>query len=1305
MSKLEKLQVQGIRSFGPSDSNRQMMTFFSPLTLILGSNGTGKTTIIECLRNATTGDLPPGQGKVFIHDPKLNHESEVNAQIKLKFQDVTGNSHVLTKSFLLKQNKTNTTFKTVDTALIRYEKDGSRTAATPKCVDGSAAMIELMGVPRAIVESVIFCHQTESNWPLSEGQALKNKFDNIFAVTRYTKALELIRKLKIQYNSDVKMKNESIKYLYANKEKADEYEQDISKGERKLDEWLSALIEIEEKLEPLCTSLKELQVKEGQAHTVQSRLAAEEDQLQYTGDEIQRIKQNLKEIYTGSTDSLKRDIENFESHMRGDKLSLEMQRKELGKLTAQMDSLANEHKRLLPELGQLESEKNTVEESSQNVECKCSNLNQKHALGVLLYHEDPLEKKVKCVMSELDKQVMQAQLRLDGTKEDREQREKACQDDVDVVREQKSKCEQKLESTEKQIADKRREILKIRKELVQAEGYCSKIRNHEREISKFHSELDILESDVPCSQLKEKIASNQKSKNEMAATLEHLNKELENAQRFSKEQSELEHLQQELDEKTVSLNTTKTELKAKFEEILGTIPTSNYAKQLKQKINSIGSEVDALRDSTNRLKASESAMKTELKMLNDDLHKKESDLERSRRKVTSVCGSEDLDASILQLDQEVTKMRDEKGFIMGSQFMFRKYIARMRQSPCCPLCKRGFDELAMVERLVCELEKKISILPEELDKKTRDISEREQKHNDMQRLKGEEEKMLKLRNVDIPELKAKIKKVTADLEASISTRVTKEEQLEMTLYDQAVACSTMREAEVIDRLTDEIGALHRQIASKSPSVRRLEPGRTMEVVVAEITSLSGRVKQLDSQMLDYRSKLDQYHNLSMSLNHAKSAKLELESKMKEESHLREQMTKLESETRDLQGMLGLLVKEKGELQKQLDKAVHFKKKTASETEHVLEKLRLELNQLSLERDDLKRHFDRVQEYYQSSNPQRLQDIKKKLEDLNRDTEHLQSEKEEKAASIDILEKRLSRQELRERELKDNLRLHDLKVRVGEYKRKIEEIKDEMRSSGLANLETEKKKVEEKIRKLASEKCFAESKKSELKVKIDGARRELSGHFKDAKKMYMTALCEKSVKEFISKDLDMYYRATDFAVLRYHEQKMKDVNKAIKELWQDTYSGDDIDYIQIRTDTDDKGLEGAKRTYNYRVVMVKGRVEQDMRGRCSAGQKVLACLIIRLALSETFSQNCGIIALDEPTTNLDRNNIKGLALSLAKIVQLRKCQRNFQMVVITHDEEFLRLLNERNCLAEYYYRVEKDDMGYSRLVKHALSSIM
>ena len=50
---------------------------------------------------------------------------------------------------------------------------------------------------------------------------------------------------------------------------------------------------------------------------------------------------------------------------------------------------------------------------------------------------------------------------------------------------------------------------------------------------------------------------------------------------------------------------------------------------------------------------------------------------------------------------------------------------------------------------------------------------------------------------------------------------------------------------------------------------------------------------------------------------------------------------------------------------------------------------------------------------------------------------------------------------------------------------------------------------------------------------------------------------------------------------------------------------------------------------------------------SAGQKMLASIIIRLALADSFGQNCGILALDEPTNALDTENIDALAASLVE----------------------------------------------------------
>jgi len=211
-------------------------------------------------------------------------------------------------------------------------------------------------------------------------------------------------------------------------------------------------------------------------------------------------------------------------------------------------------------------------------------------------------------------------------------------------------------------------------------------------------------------------------------------------------------------------------------------------------------------------------------------------------------------------------------------------------------------------------------------------------------------------------------------------------------------------------------------------------------------------------------------------------------------------------------------------------------------------------------------------------------------------------------------------------------------------------------------------------------------------------------------------------------LDRYYKALDKALMRYHETKMEEINKTITEYWQVTYKGNDIETIQIKSDTE---LTGNRRSHNYRLVLclpieitcfmdssVSCGVEGEFRApaipvasevavvrvltaigcarSCSArvaqsltcaavappdrrqfpidpvdvggdvrvfafkplerkstvenfqavanvgeapvksgAHQVLASLVVRMALAETFCHNCGILALDEPTSNLDQ----------------------------------------------------------------------
>jgi len=236
------------------------------------------------------------------------------------------------------------------------------------------------------------------------------------------------------------------------------------------------------------------------------------------------------------------------------------------------------------------------------------------------------------------------------------------------------------------------------------------------------------------------------------------------------------------------------------------------------------------------------------------------------------------------------------------------------------------------------------------------------------------------------------------------------------------------------------------------------------------------------------------------------------------------------------------------------------------------------------------------------------------------------------------------------------------------------------------------------------KAVCDGRIAELRDAADVARRELAKDaMRTAEKRATDLLIACHTLTLAVADLDRYYKALDAALMHFHQLKVAEINGIIRELWGRTYQGDDIDTIEIRSDLDDPPADGAgvlkARSYNYRVVMMKGDAELGMRGRCSAGQKVLASIVIRLALAESFCVHTGILALDEPTTNLVRDgraggragvgtsrtrrhstslpttlqdapNRKGLARALGRLIEARKDAGNLQLIVITHDDEFV-----------------------------------
>ena len=56
-----------------------------------------------------------------------------------------------------------------------------------------------------------------------------------------------------------------------------------------------------------------------------------------------------------------------------------------------------------------------------------------------------------------------------------------------------------------------------------------------------------------------------------------------------------------------------------------------------------------------------------------------------------------------------------------------------------------------------------------------------------------------------------------------------------------------------------------------------------------------------------------------------------------------------------------------------------------------------------------------------------------------------------------------------------------------------------------------------------------------------------------------------------------------------------------------------------------------------------------------------------------------------------------------IIETRRRQSNFQLIIITHDEEFVQLIG-RSEHADYYWRVSKDQNGHSIIERQDIAEL-
>ncbi|OMH79520.1 DNA repair protein RAD50 [Zancudomyces culisetae] len=1287
MSAIDKIMIRGIRSFDPKEAS--LIEFESPLTLIVGANGCGKTTIIECLKYATTGELPPNsKGAAFINDPKIVGERDVKAQVKLKFRNV----------------------------------------------------------------------REESNWPLSEPLQLKRKFDDIFAATRYTKAIETIKKIRKDQMVELKVQSTEVKFYRENKKKSDKLKEEYEMNKEKAGGIQTRIEEVEQQEKAYKRIYERYMMRKAEYQEKSTAIEKAEHEIKVLEENIRTQREHLEEMHE-STEELQRMQQEQQAEIESRKRSVRINVERRAKIEGRIGSVQREIKQKQGVIAKLEAQKAIIDKEvfgrnsmlldvvKENGLHVSNEIRRAMETGAQIDEED-----IGVIVALIKKRVVEyksgeEKLRSESKHNEEEVRQLIKQSEAKIIKmkEQKTQCN-------KEHSTKRQQIASIR----------SKVSGTLEDCEQQKVEITIrLQNSERCKEkLLEKI-KNANANETLQAKKQHLQQIEEQIKQINERASQMQQRSQLMGKvdmtkgllEQVKKEHSQVEEQVKAQEESGVMGV----QEAKDQLNHLNKQLEKYRMTLNNVEGSIEEMEKRLKSYLCEVKEKEGQL-------AEVVQENEYEDQICEVQKQANTAIETVSRLKSEMGTHKSYVVEAENTKCCPLCYRGWENPSDVTNFLDSLKSNYEKAPLLINAAQKKLDEAQALVQKLRQLQPMYSRIQELKTSIIPDTEERVKQlilekstIQTQMEAVVQKKAHADIDYQNALqldelagrktdlcqrmsgYEQdleklgaeyerlsgtkgvdmgaddltRLTQSSQNIREEMDKLTSEMIAFQQEVSSTENEIHKLKVAlgeaearsnmlRQVAQLQNEVSQLDAKIQHLDlelSQLSDHLSKnqlrlhqqqstsqrqIDELHrtlDLWVGIEHRVDNYISNIQRYTAELANAGSITNIEAEIADLESRIsGELTSEYNAIQLELSQAEKWIENSTSQTKAVADNLRIRSMGLQL---------------------QALQDNLSQLCSLKA---HIYSQ------LLDIID-----EEAGEAVLAENVENTSQHTHTG-HKRKVDDWIDtdnsfDLPSRSKRSLENHQRfspendkltrfesQISHKINSLSLKVASMTGEYKQIESQLNWYKTELKTNYKDIDKLYLDKMVEFQTLDLCQKDLDKYLKALDAAIMKYHSEKMAQINKIIRDLWQDTYMADDIDTIEIRSEKDG----ASNRSYNYRVVMLKDGIAIDMRGRCSAGQKVLASLVIRLALAESFAINCGILALDEPTTNLDKANIESLAASLSRIIEARMDRPNFQLIIITHDEEFLDLLGKSNY-TDHYWKVLKSSKQFSYAKKFPITN--
>jgi len=684
---------------------------------------------------------------------------------------------------------------------------------------------------------------------------LKTRFDEIFAATKYIKALDILKKVRLEKTHIINQVKVEKNFLEKYKTNAEKLTTELESGQARKEKLLNQKVEIDEKLKPLQAQIDKFLQESAQIFDIKNEM----DKIQ---NEIVLLQKQMKELlvqtrnclFQGTDEQLKQMIAEVES------TTIQSLEEEGEAINDKQDNSYLRQKEINDKRTKLRLEIAQIENKTMNLASKKKDLADAAKKACKLIRLDSNElfgdaKNPNDFDSDLLNRLFQEfidkhDLKVRALEKTAATEEETLQHEINEQRDEKSKLDQNIVIKEENTLKAKQELEKLNSELKQV--------SDDKLLTKLNEQIETLDEELTkkssnlldADEIKQEIKDFEKKQVNLRLVESDLDARISKLHLNSKAKTEIDLLVKDKTSKCDEIRKIKMRNREDIETFFDQeqIDDASLKSSFESRLKKIAGEMAIFKDKQREIEKRTITTDLRRKTLFDDLRSKEAKLRECEDKLLefSECFSsaEDIDRydeinEVLEADHK--KNVEEKGFLMGVEKTYNRFMSTLgerslkeNRDSSCPVCMRCFKNQDELDETIRELKKVNSRMPQKISDLEVKIESSTTKLETLRSLKPEKQLYNEIKNGELKKLQKDLDNYDKNLLPKLKAELkVNDEQLRKFEKLKACAENIQNEIVLIDKYLNESKDLERKINEKQRSSISTHQNESVESLDSE----------------------------------------------------------------------------------------------------------------------------------------------------------------------------------------------------------------------------------------------------------------------------------------------------------------------------------------------------------------------------------------------------------------------------------------------------------------------------------------